>query len=107
MAANEALFPLSDVLISAIDPEILSTDLSAEVLAYLTSLNEVDMAKHDVLLNPLSLDKTLYEVWWAATTLKLYAMKHGRYVMPMPVMGGLPPLRAGRAARPRRARADV
>jgi len=33
--------------------------------------------------------RTLYEVWWAATILKLYAVKHGRYVMPMPVMGGL------------------
>jgi hypothetical protein len=93
MVANEVpTCSLSDALISAIDPEILKADLGAEVLAYIQGLKDVgeaDVGAYDILLTPLSLDRTLYEVWWAATVLKCYVMKHGRYVMPMPVMGGL------------------
>jgi hypothetical protein len=93
MAANERpTCSLSDALISAIDPEILKTNLSGEVLDYIMSLKDVggaDVGAYDILPTPLSLDRTLYEVWWAATVLKLYALKHGRYVMPMPVMRGL------------------
>ena len=93
MAVNEvsSCF-LSDALVSAIDPEIIKIDLSAEVLDYVMGLKDVggaDVGTYDILLTPLSLDRTLYQIWWAIVRLKLYAVKHGRYVMPVPAMGGL------------------
>ena len=91
MAVNEvsSTYSLSKRILSSIHPEIWRTDLSKEMSDYITNLREVKEGEHNILLAPLVSDETLHGLWHAATILRLYAVKHGRYTMSVPQIAGI------------------
>lgn len=81
--------PLTDALVSALHPDIMDADLSAEFLQHIMGMREVNEGENEILLAPLSQDNHLYQLWLAATYLKLYAKKFGRYDLPSAVIDGV------------------